>query len=183
MASRPRGVYSWEVHGRGWLTRAPPSRVCHLVRRGVLSQCCMLQACGTSACVFDEKEAATVASQFRQSCCAILREHYWETARASVMRRVVYERMWSWILKRKDCSACGASCLVSGRKHATWVLDFDVRGFLSCGASCLLSFRKRGTRMWDFEAQGLLSCGASCLLSFRKRGTRIWDFEAKSLLL
>ena len=55
---------------RGWLTRAPLSRVCHLVRRGVLSQ---LQACGTSACVFDEKEEATVASQFRQSCCAILR--------------------------------------------------------------------------------------------------------------
>ena len=41
---------------RPWLADQGTSfSVRHLFRRAALSCCCMMQACGTSACVFDEK--------------------------------------------------------------------------------------------------------------------------------
>ena len=114
--STRRVFLAWEVHGRGWLTRAPPSlcvtsfeeQLCHVV------VCCKRVAPAHAFSM--RKEEATVASQVRQSWCAILREHSSEIARKDVMHRVVSERIWCWILTRKVCGAYGVSCLLLCRK-------------------------------------------------------------------
>ena len=58
------------------------------------------------------------------------------------MHRVVAKRIWSSMLKRKVCCACGIFCLVPDRKHVTWILDLQRKVCCVCGVSCLVSDRK-----------------------------------------